>query len=127
MRVIAIERGDRPDLMTKARVIAPQAAVFLAKQLEDHVFADLANIVIDWDGDYAWTGEGEMPADLRVPAMIVKVQKYYPKLSKWLTVDYNLDLEDFFGQDNATKDDLFEVIENLQAKVREEEQRTNAN
>lgn len=121
MKVIVAERGSRPSALTKARIIAPQAVIFLGKQLEDKAFADIANVVIDWDGDLAWNGPEPMPEDMRQPVVIVEVHKYYPQINRWLRVDYKLDLEDFFGQDNATSDDLFEVIENLERKVREEE------
>ena len=121
MKVIVAERGDRPVTLTKARQIAPQAVIFLGKQFEDRTFADIANIVIDWEGDLAWNGPEPMPEDMRVPVLIVEVHKYFPQINRWLRVDYKLDLEDFFGRDEARSDDLFEVIENLEAKVREEE------
>lgn len=123
MKVIAVERGDRPPVMTKARRIAPQAVKYLASLLEDHVFADAASIVIDWRGDMAWNGDGDMPEDLRTPAMVVVAEKRYPQINQRLEVDYVLDLEDFFGADNATKDDLHVIVENMRLRVLEEEQR----
>lgn len=124
MRVFATERGERPDLATKARVVAPQAVKYLADLLADKTFADTATIVIDWLGDMSWNGEGDMPAELRTPAVLVACEKRYPQYgNRLLTVDYVLDLEDFFGADNATKDDLHEIVENLEARAREEEQK----
>jgi hypothetical protein len=123
MKVIAVEVGDRPDLATKARIIAPQAAKFLGSQLEDKTFADIAEIVIDWDGDMHWSGSGPMPEELRKSIMYVWVHKYYPQINRWLKVDYNLDLEEMFGRDEAKAEDLFEIIENLETKVREEEKK----
>lgn len=119
MRVAATERGKRPSTLTKSRVIAPQAAVFLAKIFEDKDFADAAIIVIDWKGDMNWHGEGDMPVEFRVPVMLVYVEKFYPELNARLIVDLKLDLEDFFGQDNATSDDLHEVVLSLEKKITE--------
>lgn len=128
MKVLAVENGQRPSLMTKARLVAPQAAKFLASQLEDHVFADSAIIVIDWKGDFGWDkSQGEMPTELLTPIMFVATEKWYPQWNARLTVDYKLDLEDFFGADNATSDDLLEVIENLEARVHEMEKQKSGN
>ncbi len=121
MKVIAVEKGQRPALMTKGRTIAPQAAKFLASILEDKVFADSAIIMIDWAGDFGWEGDGPMPDELRTPIMFVATEKWYPQWNARLTVDYKLELEDFFGADNATSDDLHEVVENLEKKVHEQE------
>lgn len=121
MNVLAVEKGDRPAVQTKARVIAPQAVKFLASQLEDRVFADSAVIVVDWLGTLGWSGPEPMPEELRIPVVYIAVEKWYPQWNARLTVDYKLDLEDFFGADNATSDDLYEVIENLEKKVHEQE------
>lgn len=124
MKVLATEHGQRPPVLTKARRIAPEAARYLASIFEDEVFADSAIIMIDWSGDRFWQGQEPMPADLKTPVMAVIVEKRYPMYNNaLLTVDYKLELEDFFGHDNATKEDLHEIVENLKAKVREEENR----
>ncbi len=129
MNVLAVENGQRPTIDTKARKIAPQAAKYLASKLEDHVFADSAIIVIDWKGDFGWDKEanGEMPPELLTPIMFVATEKWYPQWNARLTVDYKLDLEDFFGADNATSNDLDEVIENLETKVHEMEKQRSGN
>lgn len=121
MRVLGTERGERPDIWTKARVIAPQASEYLGKLLEQETFADSAVIVLDWLGDMAWNGEGDMPQELRTPAMVVVTEKWYPQVQRRLRLDYVFDLNDLFGQDNATKDDLHAIVENLRTKAREEE------
>lgn len=124
MKVIVTEHGNRPSVMTKARVIAPQAARYLADQLADKEFADSAVIMVDWSGDLFWQGEGPMPEELKLPVMVVIVEKRYPMFNNaLLTIDYKLELEDFFGRDNATKDDLHEIVENIETKVRTEENR----
>ncbi len=123
MKVLVTERGERPDLATKARVVAPQASKYLADLFFGETFADSATIVIDWLGDMAWNGDGPMPDELRQPVMLVYCEKRYPQYgNRLLRVEYVLDLEDFFGQDNATKDDLHEVVKNLEQKVHAEEQ-----
>lgn len=118
MRVSAVERGDRPATLTKARQIAPVAAKYIAKLLEEQDFATSAVVVLDWSGDWGWTEPVPMPEEWKVPIMYVAAEKWYPSINKWLTVDYRLELEDFFGKDNATKDDLHEIVENLEEKIR---------
>jgi len=125
MRVIAVERGERPATQTRARIIAPQAVKFLASLLEDQAFADQAGIVLDWKGDLAWSGDSEMPAELRQPIVWIEVNKRFPHLGKTLNVDYKLDIEQTFGGDQANRDDLFEIVENLRERVRQEEQKRN--
>lgn len=120
MRVIVTERGERPYLHTKARIITPQAAAWFADRLFDQTFADQASIVIDWTGDYHWKGEGPMPEELRAPAMYIFVEKWYPQIEQWLIVDLALDIESMFGRDEAKSDDLEEVGKQLADKVRAE-------
>ena len=124
MKIIVSEHGSRPSVMTKARTIAPEAAKYLAEVLGDEEFADSAAIVIDWDGDLFWQGEGPMPEELKTPIMLVIAEKRYPKFNnQLLTIDYKLELEDFFGRDNATKDDLHEIVENMKTEARAQENR----
>lgn len=123
MKVLVVENGERPNLFTKARTIAPQAATYLANILEDEVFADTAGIVIDWTGSIGWSGDGPVPDGLKQEIMWVEVVKHYPQNGQTLRVDYKLDLDDFFGRDNATGEDLHEIVENLRAKVYAEEKR----
>ena len=123
MRVIVTERGERPYLLTKARVITPQAAQHFADRLFEQTFADQAAIVIDWKGDYHWKGDEPMPEELRFPALYIFVEKWFPQKEAWLTVDVALDIESMFGRDDATADDLEEVGKQLADKVRSEAQR----
>lgn len=124
MNVIVTESGKRPSVMTRARVLAPQAAKYLADLFGEETFADNAAIVVDWEGDLFWNGEGRMPEELKTPVMLVEVTKRYPMYNNaLLTLDYRLELEDFFGQDNATKDDLHEIVEGFKTKLREQENR----
>jgi hypothetical protein len=127
MKVLVTEHGPRPSVMTKARVLAPQAAKHLADLFAEEEFADSVVIVVDWVGDLFWQGEGPMPEELKTPVMAVITEKRYPMFNNaLLTVDYKLELEDFFGRDNATKDDLHEVVENMRSTAREQvERRTN--
>lgn len=127
MRVIVVERGERPALMTKARVIAPQAAKFFADRLETQTFADQASIVLDWMGDYHWNSDTPMPEELRLPAMYIVAEKWYPQIEQWLKVDVALDVESMFGRDDAKADDLEEVGQQLAEKVRSEEKRKGLN
>ena len=124
MKTLVTERGDRPATLTKARTIAPQAAKYLADLFAEETFADSVVIVIDWIGDMTWDEPTPMPAELKLPVMAVVTEKRYPQLdNKQLRVNYVLDLEDFFGQDNATKDDLHTIVQLTEQVVREEEQK----
>jgi hypothetical protein len=124
MNVIVTQHGNPPSTLTKARVIAPQAAKYLADLFADKTFADSVVVVIDWVGDLFWDQAEAMPEELKTPIMAVICEKRYPMLNnQLLTVDYKLELEDFFGHDNATKDDLHEIVGNMEAKVRAEENR----
>ena len=123
MRVLVTERGERPGVLTKARVIAPQAAKYLADRLEPQTFADQAVIVLDWVGDYHWAGDVPMPEELKLPAMYIIVEKWFPQIGQWLKVDQALDIESMFGRDDATSDDLEEVGRQIAEKVSSERQR----
>ena len=127
MRVLVTERGDRPHLYTKARVITPEAAKWFANRLSEQKFADQASIVIDWSGDYHWQGDSEMPEELRLPAMYIICEKWYPQIEQWLKVDIALDIESMFGTDDAKSDDLEEVGKQLADKVRAEATRKGLN
>lgn len=127
MKVLATERGETDAIITKSRVVAPKAVEYLSKLFHEETFADTAVIVIDWLGDMMWDGEGDMPQELRTPAMVVVAEKWYPDIKRRLRVDIVLDLEEFFGADNATKDDLHEVVQVLRDKVREEEAKRGIN
>jgi hypothetical protein len=116
MKVAAAERGERPKVLTKSRKIAPQASIYLAKALEDKTFADSALIVIDWIGDFNWQGSGPMPEELRLPAMIIIVEKRVPGVGQ-MKIEIPLELEDMFGQDNASKDDLDWIVMSLEDHV----------
>lgn len=121
MKVLVTERGETDAIITKSRVVAPKAVEYLSKLFEAETFADSAVIVIDWLGDMTWNGEGDMPQELRTPAMVVFTEKWYHDINSRLKVDLVLDLEEFFGADNASKDDLHEVVQILHDRVREEE------
>jgi hypothetical protein len=124
MKTLVTERGERPRMQTKARVIAPQAAKYLADVFEPKTFADSVVIVVDWVGDMTWDEPTPMPEELKLPVMVVITEKRYPQFgNRQLRVNYVLDLEDFFGQDNATKDDLHLLAQLMEEKVREEEQK----
>ena len=126
MQVIAKEEGNRPALMTKARRFAPAAVVHLGRLLEQEKFADTAVILLDWNGDLGWDdSQGPMPHDMKTPAIHVIVEKDYPqfKTNNTLTMTQRLEIEEMFGDDNATPDDLQIVVDGFREQVRKQEAR----
>ena len=126
MSVLAKEVGERPVLMTQARRFAPAAVVHLGRLFEQENFADSVVILLDWNGDVFWdTDNGPMPPELAKPAIHVVVEKSYPQYKKEnrLTLDMRLDIEEMFGHDNATPDDLQEVVNAFKEQVRKQEAR----
>lgn len=126
MPVLAKEVGDRPALMTQARRFAPAAVVHLGRLLEQEDFADSAVILLDWNGDVFWDDSaGPMPPELKHPAIHVVVEKFYPefKTNNRLRLDQRLDIEEMFGHDNATPDDLQEVVNGFREQIRKQEAR----
>ena len=89
MKVVVRESGNRPALTTPSRLNAPQGAKALADLLADKYFADVADILIDWEGD-GFT-----------PALIVSVFKWFPEFSgRRLQTQQVFSIDDFFGIDN---------------------------
>lgn len=126
MRVLAKEEGERPTLMSKGRKNAPAAVIHLGRLFELEEFADSAVILLDWDGDLLWNeADGPIPDDMRVPAIHIVVEKEYPqwKVNNRLRLDQRLDIEEMFGHDNATPDDLNEVVEGFKTQIAKQEAR----
>ena len=122
MKVLAKEEGKRPYTMTKARKYAPAAVIHLGRLLETEDFADSAVILLDWDGDLFLEG---LPKDMQTPTIHIIVEKFYPQYKKnnRLSLDAHLDVEEMFGHDNATPDDLREVVESFKTQVEKQEAR----
>ena len=89
MKVVVREVGDRPTITTPARMNAPQGAMALADLLAEEEFADLCDIVIDWEGD-GFT-----------PALILNTFLWPPQYKgRHLKSQWVLSIEDAFGIDN---------------------------
>lgn len=103
MKTIVREMGDRPAMLTPARMNAPQGAKALADMLAPLDFADLAILTLDWEGD-GFT-----------PAFVVECTKWVPKyspsnlqLEPWV-----IDMEDAFGVGNMTNSTLQEMVSSM--------------
>lgn len=112
MNVVAIEFGDRPFLMTKARRFAPEGAKLLAEVLERMKFADDGVVIVDWSNQL-----GLQPEEVAKPVLLVRTAKLFPDINKTLTVEVRLDIEDTFGHDEMTADILLGIIQQMEDKM----------
>jgi hypothetical protein len=111
VKVDVVEHGDRPRVLTPARMNAPQGARALADALYNADFADLCSLVVDWDGTYL--APDDMPVDIRQPALVIMASKWYPAIKKRADIFVRLDMEDAFARDNFGSDAIVEIIEHL--------------
>lgn len=110
MKVVVREAGARPVVATSARINAPQGAKALADLLADEDFADMAILTIDWDGD-GFTS-----------VLTIYTVKWYIEYSgQRLEHEWNVDIEDAFGQDNMTNGTLRQMVEDLRDEFRRAE------
>lgn len=98
MKVIVRELGKRPVLATAARLNAPQGAKALADLMAEEEFADLCVINIDWES---------IP-----PAMVVDIIGWYKDWAgEPLKLQWPIEIEDAFGQDNMDSGILRLIVE----------------
>lgn len=118
MNVVVFELGERPALMTKGRVNAPQGARRLADLMANEKFAPEGLVITDWTGRY---GDPEM----RGPGLprIILVVRFSPDNENYCIVSINVDLEDTFGRDTLDPADLVEIVQGLKRAVIAEQQR----
>lgn len=110
MNVVAVELGNRPILMTKARRFAPEGVKLLAEVLGHMRFADDGIIVLDWSNE-----TGRQPEDAFVPVIFISTIKRVGE--KYLTVEVRLDVEDTFGRDEIVADDFLNIIASMEDKM----------
>jgi len=102
MKTYVREAGDRPTILTSARMNAPAGAQALADLLVDHDFADMSILTIDWEGD-GFT-----------PALIIDTVKWFPQfMGKRLEHHWVLSLEDAFGVDNFDNELARQMVNEL--------------
>ena len=106
----AKEMGNRPPLLTPARMNAPAASVQLAKIFEQpgHTWADRADIILDWQNELL-----ESPVEeLHYPVMVIVVDKYVPGKGH-LVVQSRLNVDNVFTGDVVTREVLEDIVEEL--------------
>jgi hypothetical protein len=97
MRVRVAEAGDRPMLATAARLNAPQGAQVLADVMHDLDFCDDVLLTLDWEKN----------------ALAVSAVKIYPDIRRRADIDFVVDMEDAFHQDNFSREIAMGIIDHL--------------
>jgi hypothetical protein len=124
VQVVAYEVGDRPALLTKARMFAPQAAQAFAVALETQDWGHRAEVVIDWSGTIAFDGPPPPEAlDKLLPVMYLQVIRAEPSMGGTLRVEQRLDIDDLFGGDNFTVTDVENIVAEMKRTVLDELER----
>lgn len=130
MRVKSWEEGNRPTILTRARQQAPQARAAMTQMLASQDWAHMAFIVLDWTGLIAFIdGDGrsqDLPPgalDKSLPVMYIQVIKSMPQYGGSIVVEHRLDIDDVFGGNVITGDDLAGLILQLKEEVAERERR----
>jgi hypothetical protein len=100
MRVDVTEVGNRPLIATAAKLNAPQGAKVLADVLVDMNFAEHCLLVLDWEKG----------------ALVVSCAKRYPDIGRRADIDFALDMEDAFQQDNFSRDIAIEMMDHLRSE-----------
>lgn len=110
MNVVAVELGDRPTVMTKSRMFAPQGVKLMAEVMGHMKFADGAVIVLDWSNVTQ-----RQPDEVAKPVVFVTAVKSVGERD--LTVEVRLDVEDTFGRDELMADDFLMIIASMEKKM----------
>ena len=110
MNVAAVELGDRPALFTKSRRFAPEGVKVLAEVLSHMQFASDGIIILDW------TNQLDLqPEAVAIPVVVVRTIKHFPEWEQSLTVEVRLDVEDLFGNDNVTAENLLDIAQSIES------------
>lgn len=116
MQVEMQEMGERPRVVTAARMFAPQAMRKVADLLRQEQWADKAFVYLDWSDVLDLQPEGA-PV---IPVLIAQVVKSFPGRGA-LRTEYRLDVDDAFGKDQMTADILLDMVRGLQESIEEGE------
>lgn len=125
MRVVSWEQGDRPSVMTRARLQTPQARKRLTDLLAAGDFADLGYVVVDWTGTIAFIdSNGQSRAnpdvlDTTRPVMYIQVIKSMPQYGGSIASEHRLDIDDMFGGNDINGSDLIDFVGSLKESVEE--------
>jgi len=110
MNVVAVELGERPPVMSPARMFAPQGARIMAETLGHFTFADDAIVVLDWSNETL-----RQPPEAHKPVVFIVTSKMVD--GKRLDVEVRLDVEDTFGRDTISGEDFVTIIKSMEDKM----------
>jgi hypothetical protein len=89
---------------------APQGLRFLADALATKEFADAASVALDWTNEL-----GLQPDEAWRPVLIVETIKFVGQ--QRLVVTVRLDVDDLFGGDNISIEDLWRIVNQMEDKT----------
>jgi hypothetical protein len=110
VNVVAVEMGERPLLMTKSRMFAPEGVKLLAEVLGHMTFAEDAIVVLDWSNETK-----RQPDEVAKPVVFITTLKRVGE--RTLTVEVRLDVEDTFGRDELIAEDFLVIIRSMEDKM----------
>lgn len=114
MIVEVAEAGDRPAVLTKARMNAPQGVKALGMIFAAQDWADKVNILLDWQPEELSQSEYKNDAIVRVHVM-----KRVPP-GRLLNLTENFDVNDIFTLDQLTRDDFIWIVDGFKDKMEAE-------
>jgi hypothetical protein len=124
MRVQYGELGDRPAVMTRARLNAPGAGRALVDMLASCEWGHVGYVWLDWTGVEAFrdsrTGQVPPALDKATPVMYIQVARVVAEHGATLWVEDRVDIEEVFSKPVITKDDLEYIVIGLRDKVLDE-------
>ena len=107
MIVEVVEVGERPLLLTKARINAPKGTAKLGELFGRQDFADKAIVMLDW--------QPEEVEQASTP--VVRVYVYKRVGLRLLTLEQRYDVNELFEKDIATTNDLGWITEEFNKKL----------
>jgi len=113
LNIAAVELGERPVLFTNARRFAPEGVKVLGEVLSHMEFATDGIIILDWTNQL-----NEQHDAIAIPVLVIRVAKVFPEFGEgaMLTVEVRLDVEDLFGQDSVTAENLLDITQQIEQK-----------
>lgn len=105
MIVEVVESGERPGILTRARLNAPQGCKRLGELFGMQDFADKAIVVLDWQ-----------PEEIEGSEPIVRVYAYKRVANRLLTLEQRYAVNDIFGANIVTTNDLGWITEDFKNK-----------
>lgn len=110
MMVEVVEAGERPSVLTKARMQAPVGSKFLGELFARQDWADKAIVMLDWQPEELAQSEHKSDA-------IVRVSVYKRWEGRLLTLEQNFDVNDLFSANTITQQELGWITEDFRKKL----------